>query len=146
MSNIVLPDWNEADKKKTEDRTPLEQFIVSWEPAGVTDKLFRDDLLGLINHILESTEADAQKLQKALDFHPRASKLMRMRKPFIVISVTEPYFEEAFDLIRHQERWQGTWTEKDEEWYNWAIQENKAALGIGDGNEKEQGDDESHYT
>ena len=53
-------------------------------------------------------------------FHPRAMKLIRKQKPFIVIADDEPYFDEAYRLIRAHEEAKGTWTEEDEDcfWYS----------------------------
>jgi hypothetical protein len=50
-------------------------------------------------------------------FHPRAVKLLRKQKKFIVIAVDEPYFIEAFSLIRQHEQQKGTWDESDEASY-----------------------------
>jgi hypothetical protein len=47
-------------------------------------------------------------------FHPRAVKLLEQEKPFIVIANDEPYFKQAYDLIRKNEKAKGTWTEEDE--------------------------------
>lgn len=47
-------------------------------------------------------------------FHPRAVKLLRKRKTFIVIAVDEPYFIKAFDMIRQYEKRKGTWTKDDD--------------------------------
>ena len=40
----------------------------------------------------------------------RAGKLLRKRKDFIVVAYDEPYFPEAYRLIRIYERAKGTWT------------------------------------
>lgn len=50
-------------------------------------------------------------------FHPRAVKLLRKQKNFIVIAEDEPYFAEAYSLIRKNEMSKGTWTEEDERIY-----------------------------
>ena len=47
-------------------------------------------------------------------FHPRAMKLMRKKKKFIVIADDEPYFLKAYQMIRNNEQREGTWTEEDE--------------------------------
>lgn len=57
---------------------------------------------------------DAEKL---LAKHPRAAKLMRQEKNFIVIAEHEPYFIFVYSLIRENERHNGTWTGVDEELY-----------------------------
>ena len=55
-------------------------------------------------------------------FHPRAVKLLRKQKNFIVIAEDEPYFAEAYSLIRKNEMSKGTWTEEDERIYQSAQQ------------------------
>lgn len=51
------------------------------------------------------------------NFHPRAMKLMRKKKPFIVIAKDEPYFKMAYDQIKLEELLKGTWTKEDEHLY-----------------------------
>lgn len=50
-------------------------------------------------------------------FHPRAIKLLRKRKNFIVIAEDEPYFLQAYNLIRAHEASKNTWTQEDEDIY-----------------------------
>lgn len=50
-------------------------------------------------------------------FHPRAMKLMKKRKNFVVVANDEPYFLYVYGFIRNFERTSGTWTEADEERY-----------------------------
>lgn len=50
-------------------------------------------------------------------FHPRAMKLIRKKKPFIVIAIDEPYFVKAYNLIRDYEKQKCTWSEEDEKIY-----------------------------
>lgn len=52
-----------------------------------------------------------------LMLYPRAAKLMREGKNFIVIAEHEPYFIRAYGMIRDQEKKQGTWTDDDERIY-----------------------------
>ena len=59
-------------------------------------------------------------------FHPRAVKLLRKRKDFIVIASDEPYFIKAYSLIRNSEILKGTWTEEDERIYQAAQQQHPA--------------------
>ncbi len=47
-------------------------------------------------------------------FHPRAVKLLRKQKNFIVIAEDEPYFTKVYRLIRKSEMAKGTWSEEDE--------------------------------
>ena len=55
-------------------------------------------------------------------FHPRAAKLMRKRKPFIVVAIDEPYFRDVYDLIRDHEMLKGTWEIQDQNGYLDLIQ------------------------
>ena len=48
------------------------------------------------------------------DFHPRAVKLMRKRKNFLVVAEDEPYFMQVYTLIMNNEVRNGTWSEDDE--------------------------------
>jgi hypothetical protein len=50
-------------------------------------------------------------------FHPRAVKLLRKRKQFIVVACDEPYFMEAYSLIRSHETTKGSWSDMDERVY-----------------------------
>ena len=63
---------------------------------------------------LPALVAENKRLREALAFHPRAAKLMQKGKPFIVVAVDEPYFEQAYDMIRFNEKLHGTWTDEDE--------------------------------
>ena len=59
-------------------------------------------------------------------FHPRAVKLLRKRKPFIVVACDEPYFMETYRLIRSHEMHKGSWSEMDERVFRDAEQRNGA--------------------
>jgi len=61
----------------------------------------------------KAAELDAE-LNEAKAFHPRAMKLIGKKKPFIVIAKDEPYFKDAYAMIRDHERSKGTWTIEDE--------------------------------
>jgi hypothetical protein len=65
----------------------------------------------------ETTYECMNRVGAMLDDHPRAVKLMRKRKPFIVIAVDEPYFKRAYDMIREHEQAKDQWDECDEERY-----------------------------
>lgn len=68
-------------------------------------------------------EADELKQYKQLEReYPRAFKLMLEKKNFIVIASHEPYFIEAYQLIRDNEMRNGTWTTQDESFFQHAIQ------------------------
>jgi len=55
-------------------------------------------------------------------FHPRAVRLMRKRKNFVVVAEDEPYFMQVYRLIRKNERANGTWSDEDERIYQSAQQ------------------------
>lgn len=52
---------------------------------------------------------------------PRAWKLMKKRKNFLVVACDEPYFRQVYDLIRDEEMLQGRWTLEDENHYTDAM-------------------------
>jgi hypothetical protein len=54
---------------------------------------------------------------EGLDFHPRAAKLMKKKKPFIVVAHDEPYFIDVYAKIRLHELARTRWTNEDEEAY-----------------------------
>lgn len=56
-------------------------------------------------------------LKVANAFHPRAAKLMRKNKPFLVVAIDEPYFRDVYDLIRDHEMNKGTWEIEDQNRY-----------------------------
>jgi hypothetical protein len=64
---------------------------------------------------------ERSEIRKFKQFHPRAVKLMRKRKNFIVISEDEPYFRSCYNLIRTNECLKGTWTFEDEQAYRIAT-------------------------
>ena len=84
-----------------------------------------DAILRLFDAVQNEYAAQVAELQTALReanedaaFHPRAAKLMRKRKNFIVIACDESYFMEAYDLIRDFEMQKGTWTIEDQWHYD----------------------------
>lgn len=68
------------------------------------------------------------ELEQDAEFHPRAAKLAHKRKQFIVIAVDEPYFKQAYELIREHELEIGRWSLEDETRYQEAVAENAAIL------------------
>lgn len=71
-------------------------------------------------------------LEKYGHNHPRAMKLLKKQKPFLVVANDEPYYRQVYDLIRDQEMQNGTWTTSDE----WHYEDALAALaknGVRDG-------------
>lgn len=70
---------------------------------------------------LAENEALRAELQAALNeikilesFHPRAAKLMRKRKSFLVVAEDEPYYIDTYLTIRIHEIEIGRWTDEDE--------------------------------
>lgn len=65
----------------------------------------------------ENTDLQARitELEETLAFHPRAAKLMRKRKNFVVVAEDEIYYADVYLNIRIHERQNGTWTDEDEE-------------------------------
>lgn len=55
-------------------------------------------------------EAKAREFDK---LHPRVKKMLAADKAFIVIGEHEPYYLEAYRMIRDHEMSQGTWTDAD---------------------------------
>ena len=62
--------------------------------------------------LIEIESADA-----IFDFHPRATKLMGKRKPFIVVACDEPYFCAVYCTIKEHEQRLGRWFEEDDKHY-----------------------------
>ena len=56
---------------------------------------------------ITSAEADAA-------FHPRAAKIMRKHKNFVVVTEDEPYFIKVYAMIRYHEKKIGRWSVEDE--------------------------------
>lgn len=50
-------------------------------------------------------------------FHPRAMKLIRKKKPFLVVAHDEPYFMHVYGIIRTHEMMSGRWNGEDEKQY-----------------------------
>lgn len=62
--------------------------------------------------------AKIERLQAIVGkLHPRVSKLLAKGRRFIVIGEHEPYFVDAYRLVRIQEQAQGTWTVECEDAY-----------------------------
>lgn len=85
-----------------------------------------DELLSSHPTLREETEESAVALRniamrkdmEELDrFHPRAMKLMRKRKPFLVVAIDEDYYMRVYSLIRHNEVGASRWDEEDEVLY-----------------------------
>ena len=52
---------------------------------------------------------------------PKLIKMLLSGKQFIIIGEHEPYYSYAYNMIRAQEKKQGTWTENCEAAYKQAI-------------------------
>lgn len=67
-------------------------------------------------------EAAEKEVKGFEEFHPRAIKLLRKRKNFLVIAEDEHYFPIVYFWIRNSEIVKKTWTEEDERKYQLATQ------------------------
>jgi hypothetical protein len=81
-------------------------------------KLRQDEFVGAIASILAKEQMTVSDLES---FHPRAVKLMRKKKPFIVVANDEPYFEMVYHQIKLEELLKGTWTDEDERVYQSCV-------------------------
>ncbi len=54
-------------------------------------------------------------------FHPRAVKLLRKQKNFLVVAEDEPYFLAVYAVIRVNEKKNGRWTKEDERIFQEAV-------------------------
>ena len=61
------------------------------------------------------------ELEADQSFHPRAMKLIRKKKNFLVVAEDEPYFMDVYAEICDAERSKGRWTEIDEQNYQDAL-------------------------
>jgi hypothetical protein len=68
-------------------------------------------------HLIDALVLTTREIVEALKFHPRAAKLMKKKKNFLVVAEDEPYFEAVYCVIRSSETLKGTWTEEDERIY-----------------------------
>jgi hypothetical protein len=59
---------------------------------------------------------------KLTEINPRAMKLLRAKKPLLVVSETESYYLVVYNMIRNNEKMAGTWTEEDESRYQAAVE------------------------
>ena len=84
---------------------------------------------------------DRDRLRRIVEeLHPRVFRLIEKGRHFLVIGVHEPYYKQAYDLIRSREQETGTWTEGDEECYARAIVDwHNRKLAIHDGRRGREG-------
>jgi hypothetical protein len=106
--NGTLADW---DGDRATYHAALGSFFMGWMACEDDDENDKQLLENLVD-----------KLQQ---LHPRAMKLMRKKKNFIVIAEDEPYFVRAYGLLREHEIKKGTWTREDEQLCYEAINRNK---------------------
>jgi len=71
----------------------------------------QNESLYAITATIAQKDAEIERLREA---HPRAFKLMKKEKFFLVVAIDEPYFINVYDTIRAHEKAKGTWTKKDE--------------------------------
>lgn len=109
------------------------ETIYSFDSYGQPDGIQSDDCLKCIVTALEAQLAQRHLMAdsyagllaekgEAVEFHPRAMKLIAKRKNFVAVAEDEPYFSKVYGLIRYHEQCKGTWTEGDEELYRIATQ------------------------
>ena len=61
--------------------------------------------------LLNDAADEIERLRASV--HPRVWKLVEKQRDFIVIGEHEPYYMQAYALIRSNELSKGTWTEED---------------------------------
>jgi hypothetical protein len=76
-------------------------------------ELFLDKQNQLLNAMQKALQLQ-EELNEIEKFHPRAVKLIRKRRNFLVVSEYEPYFMKAYELIRDHEWKMGTWSDDDQ--------------------------------
>ena len=74
------------------------------------------------NDLLDEIKRLKKEIEQLRATHPRAFKLMSKKKYFIVIANDEPYFLDAYSMIRKEERSKDTWTEEDEIAYQYWLE------------------------
>mgnify|MGYP005817376085 CR=1 FL=1 len=68
----------------------------------------------LLENKISELEAEIESFDT---FHPRAMKLLRKKKNFIVVADDEPYFLHVYFEIREHKKEIGRWTANDEKKY-----------------------------
>jgi hypothetical protein len=74
---------------------------------------------------IETLRVELAETQEREAFHPRAAKLARKQKPFIVVAIDESYFPTVYEMIRKFEKVAGRWTEDDENQYATLLDANR---------------------
>lgn len=91
-------------------------------------ELFFDKQEQLLNVTQKALELK-EELDSFQKFHPRAVKMLRKQKPFVVVACDEPYYMQVYSLIREHEMKIGRWSEEDERIYQAAEQSMKQTAG-----------------
>ena len=99
------------------DRASLLRLLREFRAEQREDKAadLESAIVGLFDDVREELYNECDRLEETLAFHPRAAKLMRKRKNFLVVAEDETYFADVYLNIRIHERQKGTWTDEDEE-------------------------------
>ena len=104
----------------------------------------REDNIKMIRHEMAVMAPSAwiellaereKKLREALARNPRVEKVLLSGKGFLIITSTEPYFGEAYNMIREQEIAQGTWTHGDQLLFGELMREFELNMLKGETNE-----------
>ena len=72
--------------------------------------------------LMSLATARIRQYERLLAFHPRAAKLMRKKKNFLVVACDETYFPVVYEMIRYSELHKGRWTKEDQELYDQAME------------------------
>ena len=93
-------------------------------------KVYTDDMVLRLIAQRDRTKRSLYDLWKTLRFHPRAEKLMRKQKDFLVVAIDEPYFPAVYQMIRRAEKESGRWTAEDELIYIKLLSKHELAMKI----------------
>lgn len=119
LARCVQSEGERADRAEAERDSETRwanEYHSNWQGALETIKRLEEAAA----HNGEMAQAEKVKrleAEEALKFHPRAAKLMRKRKNFVVVAVDEPYFIDVYRTIRAHEQQAGRWTDDDERQY-----------------------------
>ena len=99
-------------------------LIMTMSEDSVYRELYLDKQDQLLNALQKAIDYN-RTLTEFEKFHPRAMKLLRKQKPFLVVAQDEPYYVQVYSLIRAHEMKSGRWSEEDEQLYRAAITKDK---------------------
>jgi hypothetical protein len=88
--------------------------------AGVVGECVNGLLIMALDEIKRLSPFE-EKMKEMEEFHPRAMKLIKKKKNFIVIAKDEPYYFRVYSMIRNAENSKGTWSQEDEIHYILAM-------------------------